>query len=112
MKINLTVEVSDEARRYIAALLGEMLKSGEPRVSRTTRGLARRADVRRYLQLHLQQLRIDYSESRDQGLTVEERRDISDAIAYLRAQGKSDSQIRAWLLMQRARLHFSNRTSP
>lgn len=33
-------------------------------------------------------------------------KDAEDAIVYLRKQGKTEGQIRAWLLLQKARFNF------
>jgi hypothetical protein len=37
-------------------------------------------------------------------LSEDEAKDAELAVQYLRKQGKSDGQIRAWLLLQRARM--------
>lgn len=98
MKIQMTLEVPDPARKYIASLAdGETIKSG----------LATREAVAAYVQSLVARLSEDGSALPTGQLTAEEAKDAEDAITYLRKQGKTEGQIRAWLLLQKARFNFS-----
>lgn len=99
MKIRCTIEVSDVARLYIAQLDGT-------RGNVKGRGLARRKAVIEHISNYLGRLNEDFRSSHSSKLTEAELRESSLAIEYLKKQGKADGEIRAWLLMQRARLHF------
>jgi hypothetical protein len=96
MKIAMTIEVPDEARRYIA-----QLSDGE---TTETTGLATREACVAYFQTVVATLSRDGSLLPTGKLTEEEAQDAELAVQYLRKQGKTDGQIRAWLLLQRARL--------
>jgi hypothetical protein len=100
MKIRLTLEVSDLARLHMGALdrTAPVIKGGRP--------LVRREAVVAHLQLYLDRLTDEFAAIPRGPLTAEESIDAQDAIDYLRKLGKTDPQIRAWLLLQRARLHF------
>ena len=91
------LHVSDGARRQIARLMG---------ANGTVRGkLAHRKEVLVYLQRRLDTLSELYPWWDDEpGLTADERADHEAAIEHLRANGRSDAEIRAWLSLQRARL--------
>lgn len=101
MRVRLSFTVSDSARRYIALLL--------PDAARTKDGMARSVAVERYINEHLAALNDASLGAHFGPLTEREAAEVQEAVSYLRAQGRSDSQIRAWLLVQRARLHFSGR---
>jgi hypothetical protein len=97
MKIQMTLEVSDPARKYIASLADcETIDSG----------LATREAVMAYVQSLVARLNEDGSILPTGKLTEEEAKDAADAITYLRKQGKTEGQIRAWLLLQKARFNF------
>lgn len=98
MKIQMTLEVPDPARKYIASL-------SKCETTETT-GLATREAVTAYLQAVVARLNEDGSVLPTGKLTEDEARDAEDAITYLRKQGKTDGQIRAWLLLQKARFNF------
>lgn len=95
MKIAMTIEVSDAARVHIAQLAeGETLNSG----------LATREAVIEYLRAHVARLDRDGEMLPTGKLSEDELKDATLAVQYLRKLGKSDGQIRAWLLLQKARL--------
>lgn len=97
MKIAMTLEVPDAARKYIAMLAeGETIQSG----------LASRDACVEYLQTVVSRLSDDGSIVPTGKLTEDEEADAKEAITWLRAQGKTDGQIRAWLLLQKARFNF------
>ena len=100
MKVEMTLEVSDEARQYIATLIeGDTIQSG----------IASREAVVSFFRTVAANLN-ETSQLLPTGkLTEEEAKDAEDAITYLRKQGKSDGQIRAWLLLQKARFNFAVR---
>jgi hypothetical protein len=98
MKIQMTLDVPDPARKYIASL-----SDGE---TTETTGLATREAVMAYFQSIAARLNEDGSVLPTGKLTEEEMKDSEDAITYLRKQGKTEGQIRAWLLLQKARFNF------
>lgn len=103
MKIRLTVDVSENERRYLGNLLRD--------VQKTRGGLVQRKAIQNHLNAKLRDyfaiMSKDFWESHSKPLTDKEKEDASAAIDYMRKQGKSDGTIRAWLLMQRARVHFA-----
>ena len=99
MKIQMTLDVPDPARKYIASL------SPDGETTETT-GLATREAVMAYFQSLAARLNEDGSVLPTGKLTDEEAKDSEDAITYLRKQGKTEGQIRAWLLLQKARFNF------
>lgn len=95
MKIQMTLEVSDAARVHIAQLAeGETLNSG----------MATREAVIEYLKAHVARLDRDGAMLPTGKLSEDEAKDAELAVQYLRKQGKTDGQIRAWLLLQKARM--------
>lgn len=90
------LEVPDAARRMIARI--------RPDGKRTARrGLATRTVVISYLQERLNRLSALSPWWDDEPLSPEEQSDAKSAIETLRSAGKTDAEIRAWLLLQRAR---------
>lgn len=88
--------VSDSARKVIARL--------HPQLPRTARGhKATREAMVTYLQGRLDGLSGLAPWWDDEPLSTDEERDAKAAVDYLRKCGKSDSEIRSWLLLQRAR---------
>jgi hypothetical protein len=88
--------VEEPARRAIARL--------QPNQPRTARGsMATREAVVSYLQSRLDALSALAPWWDNEPLSPVESQDASAAVAYLRSAGKSDGEIRAWLLLQRAR---------
>jgi hypothetical protein len=102
MKINLTVQVSNSVRQLI----------GQVTIGKKTRdGLATRQQVIDFIRLRLGTLNDACGEwLRIRELTSEEKCDAADAIDYLKKCGKTDSEIRSWLLKQRARAEFDARS--
>lgn len=98
MKIAVTLEVPDPARLYIAHLVEQC--------ETINSGLASREAIVAYMQAHLARLAEDGSSLPTGRLTEDEEKDAKEAVTYLRAQGKSEGQIRAWLLLQKARFNF------
>lgn len=113
MKVRLTVQVQDALRAYIAS-----------KASRTKAGLAPRKDVVAWLQKNVSELGTSslaetmvreyaqWKEYTTAPLTQDEVRDAKAAIEYLRSAGKTNSEIRAWMLLQRARLDFAINNPP
>jgi len=106
MKVRITLDLSDSVREYIAQM-SENCKTSSER-------LAKRESCVAFLEslverMHLDQ--IDFTKrltaAREEvyfgSLTDSDIGDANDAVAYLRAQGKTDAGIRAWLIKQRAR---------
>lgn len=100
MKVRMTLEVPENARQYIGAIANGDLDS---------RALATRDGVRDYLQRYVVCLAEDASAVSPGPLTDAEINDAREAVTYLRANGKTDHEIRTWLLMQQARIHVSTR---
>lgn len=98
MRLNLTVEITDSARNYLAALY--------PVRDKTAAGQATKDAIRAHLQEHCDDLSRAFQGAHKGPLKANEVKDAEEAITYLRAQGRTDEQIRAWLLIQRARYHF------
>lgn len=96
MKINVTLEVSDDARRCIAI---NMKHLGLPYLS-TQEGFATRATVIKFLQDALNQAHASYAPVPK--LDALERAETEVAVAQLRAIGWTDSRIKAWLLKNSA----------
>lgn len=96
MRVRPMLEVSDGARRMIARI--------RPDGKRTMRGaLATRSLVISYIQERLNRLSALSPWWDDEPLSPEEQSDARGAIETLRSAGKTDAEIRAWLLLQRAR---------
>lgn len=95
MKVRMTIEVPESARLYIA---------GVNKGDLDTRALANRDGVREFLQRYVVALSEDAGSLYPGPLTDAEIRDAREAVTYLRAQGKEDREIRAWLIMQQARV--------
>ena len=96
MRLRALLVVSDSARRAIARI--------QPDTKRTVRGsFATREAVVTYLQSRLDALSVLAPYWDDEPLSADESRDVRAAVEYLRTAGKSDTEIRAWLLLQRAR---------
>lgn len=96
MRLRLSLVVSDSARRIIARL--------QPDLPQTVRGAkATRNAVATYLQARLDTLSALNPWWDDEPLSTDEEGDARLAVEYLRRCGKSESEIRAWLLLQRAR---------
>jgi hypothetical protein len=94
----MTFEVPDLARRYLCRL--------DPEAPHTQRYRLTRNALKKHLQNYVASLSEFYRSTHDRELTASELRDASAAVQWLKGLGKSDGEIRAWLLMQRARLHF------
>jgi hypothetical protein len=96
MRLRLVLTVPDSARRMIGRI--------RPDGKRTVRGaLAHRSVVASYLQERLNRLSALTPWWDDEPLSPDEQNDARSAIETLRSAGKSDAEIRAWLLLQRAR---------
>lgn len=96
MRLRPTLVVADPARRMIARLL--------PTGKRTSRGaLASRNLVISFVQSRLDALSALNPWWDDEPLRPDELADADAAVKVLRAAHKSDAEIRAWLLCQRAR---------
>lgn len=96
MRINLTLYVPDAARRHIARIT--------PDGKSTVRGaLATRQLVVQYLQQRVETLSALTPWWDNEPLRPDELADAADAVFVLRKAGKHDGEIRAWLLLQRAR---------
>lgn len=101
MRLRPVLLVSDSARKMIAKL--------RPGGARTARGAkASRELVITYLQDRLDQLSALHPWWDDEPLRDDEIGDARAAVEYLRRAGKSDADIRAWLLCQRARYDLGN----
>jgi hypothetical protein len=90
MKVRMTIEVPESARLYIGGINKGDLDS---------RALAGREGVREFLQRYVAALAEDAGSLYPGPLTDAEIRDAREAVTYLRAQGKQDHEIRAWLIM-------------
>lgn len=96
MRVRPVLDVSDGARRMIARI--------RPDGRRTVRGaLATRNLVISYLQERLNRLSALTPWWDDEPLGPDEVADAKAAVETLRSAGKTDAEIRAWLLLQRAR---------
>jgi hypothetical protein len=96
MRLRPVLDVPDSARRMIARI--------RPDGRRTVRGaLATRTVVIAYLQERLHQLSALTPWWDDEPLTPDEIAEARAAVETLKSAGKSDAEIRAWLLLQRAR---------
>lgn len=101
MRINLTLNVPDSARRHIARLT--------PQGKSTVRGaLASRQVVIEYLQQRIEAMSALQPWWDNEPLRPDEIADAADAVWALRKSGKKDGEIRAWLLLQRARYDLEN----
>jgi hypothetical protein len=100
MKINLTLDVSDDLRR----LMGQA-----PECKKTRDGLAVREAVVRCVRAKV----LAWSVMAEgfavpAALTGDERDEYADAVSYLKALGWTDTQIKRWILKQRARHDYVN----
>jgi hypothetical protein len=96
VRLQVSLTVSDATRREIARQ--------RPDLTRTRRGaLATRSAVVAYIQTRLDALSALSPWWDDEPLQPRELDDAHAAVEILRATGKPDAQIRAWLLLQRAR---------
>jgi hypothetical protein len=96
MRLRALLFVSDNARRAVARL--------QPNSQRTARGaMATREAVVAYVQERLDALSELAPWWDNEPLSTVEAQDARAAVEYLRHAGKSDGEIRAWLLLQRAR---------
>jgi hypothetical protein len=102
MRIRLTLELSDGLRRHVAQALALQY----PRKTRD--GRAARRDCIAWLQRKLTEANLDWNQVFPQGprLSELEQREAAEAVDYMRKAGRTDEQIRAWLLKQRARAAF------
>ena len=101
MKVNLTLEIGDGLRRAIA--------KDVPQAKTTRNGRATRQVIIQYLQAQAMQASADWSKLFPRpDLPPIEAKEHGLAVDYLRKLGRSDQQIREWLLIERARLHFPN----
>jgi hypothetical protein len=86
-----------------------MIARMRPDTKRTARGhMATRATVVAYIQARLDALSALAPWWDDEPLTPDEQTDARAAVETLRHAGKSDADIRAWLLLQRARYDLRN----
>jgi hypothetical protein len=94
MKVRVTLELSDDFRSYVAATVSTSAK--------TRQGLATRTACRAWIIANLAQLgdlphlhfdRVDL-------------KDFTEAVDYLRKAGRTDDEIRRWLMTQRAIAFF------
>lgn len=96
MRVRPMLDVPDSARRMIARI--------RPDGKRTVRGaLATRTVVISYIQERLNRLSALSPWWDDEPLSPDEQSDARAAVETLRSAGKTDAEIRAWLLLQRAR---------
>ncbi len=102
MKINLTLDVSDGTRLIMAKSVPGGARSA------TAKGLASRQVVLEFIQARLRAMNDASEWITAAELTEIEKNEASDAIDYLKKAGKSDSEIRSWLLKQRARAQFTH----
>lgn len=100
MKIRMTLEVPESARLHMGALGADGIDN---------RALATREAVRDFLQQYVVALAEDTGVASIGPLTDAEINDAREAVTYLRASGKSDKEIRTWLLMQQARIQVAAR---
>ncbi len=95
MKINLTLEISDDLRRVMGKL---------PNIKTNENGLAVRQHV-----VELIKSRVDEWNTDTKGFTIpepitsDEMEDFKDAVDYMKAIGVSDTDIKRWIFKQRAR---------
>lgn len=104
MRVCLTLNVPDAARRHIARV--------KPDGKRTVRGaLATRHLIVDYLQERIEALSKLTPWWDDEPLSQDEMKDAADAIWVLKKAGKTDADIRTWLLSQRARYDIGTTTT-
>jgi hypothetical protein len=96
MKIRVTLEVSDDARRCIAS---NLKNSGGPYVA-TQAGMATRATCVRWLEGQLRHVGDAYNPAPK--IDPLQRDETALAVSQLRALGWPDSRIKSWLLKQAA----------
>ncbi len=100
MKINITLDVSDDLRRLMGTA---------PTCKKTHEGLAIREEV-----IHFVRAKLLTWEVIAEGFSIpaqvseQEKADLMDAIAYLTAQGSGPTYIKRWIFKQRARRDFIN----
>lgn len=99
MKVRATVEIGNGLRR----LIGE----GLPREKKTVRGLARRSAVVEWLNGRAKIANEDWRWMFPRPeLSDREAEESAKAFEWLRAAGRPEAEIRGWILLQRAMLHF------
>lgn len=108
MKIRVTLEASDDARRAIAAnLVNERKRANLPVADVSTlQGFATRQTCVDWLQAQLKTAGAAYANKVD--VDPLEREETAKAVAQLRACGWKDDRIRAWLLKNAALLEGAN----
>lgn len=101
MKIRVTLEVTDDARRCIAENMkrSPTAMPGAP-YTETQSGMATRAVVITWLRLALRGAHVNYAPTPK--VDALERDETRLAVEQLRAAGWKDSRIRSWLLKQAA----------
>lgn len=106
MKINLTLEVSDDLRRAIAKAQGTGMPS-------TQDGLATRWAVIEFIRSRLSILDEEAAGfSFALQPTKQELMEYEHAISYLKAGGMGETDIKRWIFKQRARHDFINAKLP
>ncbi len=105
MRIRFTLDVPDGARKYI----GLVAPNGIPT---KWKRFATRGQVIDYVRERIALISRAYPWWDDETFDAEDLADCAQAITYLRANGKTDMEIRAWLLLHRARLHVLRKTIP
>lgn len=108
MKIRVTLEATDDARRCIAAnLVNERKRANLPTADvATLEGMATRATCVAWLQAQLSTAGAAYANKVD--VDPVEREETMRAVVQLRACGWRDDRIRAWLLKNAALLEGAN----
>lgn len=103
MKIRLSIDLTDLQLSALAAMFPqEQRRVGRARVTRKAAVRLLPQIVAGVLQMRAPDWRSLYVPK----LTTRQREEMRDAIGYLRAMGRTDAQIAAWLVMQRARSEF------
>lgn len=95
MKVRMTIDVPEKARLFIAGVNKGDLDS---------RALANRDGIKEFMERYVTALGEDSGALYPGPLTDAEIRDAREAVTYLRAKGHQDHEIRAWLIMQQARV--------
>src|SRR5579862_4435524 len=99
MKVRLTLDLSDALRNAIGQSL--------PQKSKTRKGLAHHAAIIAVLKQWTEEAAEDWRPLYPRPkLTALEEGEAAQAVDYLKKIGRSDRQIRDWLLLERARLRF------
>jgi hypothetical protein len=97
----MTIDVPEKARLFIA---------GVNKGDLDTRALANRDGIKEFMERYVTALGQDAGSLYPGPLTDAEIKDAREAVTYLRAQGRQDHEIRAWLIMQQARVQAATRT--